>query len=680
MPTFTFRDWAFAIKVLIAALLALWLALWIDLPKPYWAVSTVFITSQPFAGATRAKAAYRVYGTILGAVAAVVLVPNLVDAPEVLTFAIALWVAICLYFSLLDRTPRSYVLMLAGYTAAFVGFPDVADPGTIFDVAVSRAEEITLGILCASIVGSIVFPQSVGPAVKARLEQWFSDAYSWSEAVLGRMRTADEQGKRLRLACGAIAFDALATPLRYDTPDSAHSADAMETLRQHMLMLLPITMAIADRIQELGRMQALPAGVRRSLDDAVLWLQSGKADRPGAERLRQTIAESEKPVCGKPIWADLLVATLLTRLKDFVDLRQDAGTLQQHILDATELRDALAFRYTAAARAIRHRDQGMAFLSALAAFLAVGLAGAFWISTGWPDGNAAPMMAAVGCSFFAIQDDPAPQIIALAKSGLIGAAGACVYLVGVLPLVTGFEMLAVALAPALIACALVMTRVVTGLLGMGSAVIGFTLLALQENYSNDFGSFANTAIAVIIGISLAAFVTRLVRSVGGGWSARRLRRINRRSLVEAALELGPTDGLELAALMLDRIGLLAPRLAALPPEDAEWTAELLSEVRVGINLVELRRIRAGLSADEFESMARLLSALGHHFGGDAVHPPENIVRMIDRCIDLVAVDERAPKRREALLGLTDLRRSLFPNAISYQFEVPSQAGGDVSDR
>ena len=667
MPIFTFGDWAFALKVLVAALLALWLALWIDLPKPYWAVSTVFITSQPLAGATRAKAAYRVYGTILGAIAAVVLVPNLVNAPELLTFAIALWVGICLYFSLLDRTPKSYVLMLAGYTAAFIGFPDVADPGSIFEVAVSRAEEITLGILCASIVGSVVLPQSVRPAVKIRLEQWFQDAYSWSEAVLGRMNNGDDQSRRLRMACGAIAFDALATPLRHDTSGSEHSADAMETLRQHMLMLLPITTAIADRIQALEGLQALPTGVRRNLDETVLWLKTGRADRPAAERLRNAIAELEVPVCGQPNWADLLVATLLMRLKDFVDLRQDTGTLQEQVSDATAVREALAFRYTAAVRSIRHRDQGMALLSAIAAFIAVSLAGTIWISTGWPDGNAAPMMAAVGCSFFAIQDDPAPQIIALAKSGIIGAVGACIYLAAVLPLVTGFEMLAVALAPALIACALVMTRPITGLLGMGSAVIGFTLLALQTNYSNDFGSFANTAVAVIVGIWLAAFVTRLVRSVGGAWSARRLRRINRASLVEATVEQGPTDGLELAALMLDRIGLLATRLATLPPEDAEWTAELLSEVRIGINLVELRRIRGGLSADQAISIQYLMASLGRHFSGDAVHPPSDIVMMIDRCIDLVAVEENIPTRRDALLGLTDLRRSLFPKAEAYSF-------------
>src|SRR4051795_12374609 len=180
------RDWAFSIKTFGAAMLALFLAMWIDLPRPYWAVGTVYVTSQVLAGATRSKALYRVCGTLLGAVVTVILVPNLVNSPELLTLAIALWVAICLYFSLLDRTPRSYLMMLGGYTAALIGFPAVADPGAIFDTAVARAEEITLGILCASLVGSIVLPQSVAPVIAARLDQWFAAARAWSSAVLAR--------------------------------------------------------------------------------------------------------------------------------------------------------------------------------------------------------------------------------------------------------------------------------------------------------------------------------------------------------------------------------------------------------------------------------------------------------------------------------------------------------------
>jgi uncharacterized membrane protein YccC len=152
-------DIIFAVKTFIAAVMALLIALAVDLPRPYWALATVYIASQPLAGATRSKALFRVTGTLIGAAASVVLVPTFVNAPELLSLALALWVGLCLYVSLLDRTPRGYMFMLAGYTAALIGFPSVSDPAGIFDIAVSRSEEIILGILCASIVSTIVAAQ-----------------------------------------------------------------------------------------------------------------------------------------------------------------------------------------------------------------------------------------------------------------------------------------------------------------------------------------------------------------------------------------------------------------------------------------------------------------------------------------------------------------------------------------
>jgi uncharacterized membrane protein YccC len=661
------RDWVFALKVLAAAVLALFIALWIDLPRPYWAVSTVFITVQPFAGATRSKAIYRVYGTVLGAIVAVILVPNLVNAPELLTLAIALWVGACLYVSLLDRTPRSYILMLAGYTAAFIGFPAVTDPGAIFDTAVARAEEITLGILCASLVGSIVLPQSVAPAIAARLDQWFVAARAWSSAVLARSPTGNSQAERLRLAGGAVAFDALVTPLRYDMTGAERSADAMATLRQHMLMFLPIVASIADRIETLERMQALPDALRQRLDDMAAWLRSGTIEPGPADRLRHAVADNDPVFPRAPAWSDLVVASLVARLEDFIDLRQDARGLQRHIVDGTPVRETLAFRYTAEARRIRHHDHGMALLSALAAVLSIVLASAIWIATAWPDGMSAPMLAAVGASFFAVQDDPAPQIVDLANAGLIGAIGAGVYLFAILPMATSFEMLALALAPGVLLCGLAMTQPRTAVIGLGTGVVGFTLLAIQDQYTGDFAPFVNSAIAAIVGVWIAAIVTRLVRSVGGAWSARHLRRINRRSLAAASAGEGAQDGLELAALMLDRVGLIVPKISVLPRDDAEWTAELVTEVRVGINLVQLRRVRRQLTGPAATAVDRLLTALGHYFRTDAVHPPAALLEPLDASLDAIMTDEdeEESERREALLGLTDLRRSLFPNAAPY---------------
>jgi len=661
------RDWAFSIKTFAAAVLAMYLAMWIDLPRPYWALGTVYITSQMLAGATRAKALYRVLGTVLGAVVSIALVPNLADSPELLTLAIALWVSVCLYFSLLDRTPRSYLMMLAGYTAALIGFPSVGEPGTMFDTAVARAEEITLGILCASLVNTIVLPQSVAPTISARLDLLLRDARSWVADVVGRARQAgDTQARRLKLASDAIAFDALATPLRYDMTGAERSAGAMATLRQHMLMVLPIVSAVADRVEALERAGAMPARMRALLDEMAAWLASGTTDPVEADRLRSAADAVDPVLRGEFGWPDLVLASLVARLRDFIDLRQDVRLLQKHITDGTSVSEELAFRYTAAARTIRHRDHGMAILSAVGVFLVVLLTCWIWIATGWPDGAGAPMMASVGCCFFAAQDDPAPSILGFANSAVLGAVVAAIYLFGVLPQATSFEMLALALSPALILCGVCMTQPRTAPMAMGAAVNGSAVIALQSSYTGDFAAFANSALSIIVGMWVAALVTRLIRSVGAGWSAHRLRAVNRRSLAQAAGRRGAQSGLELAAVMLDRVGLLAPRLAALPPDDAEWTADLLAEVRVGVNVVELRRDRRQLSTEARVAVEGLLAGMARHFGGRATRPPPELLMSIDAALDAVATEPQQPAHRAALLGLVGVRRGLFPDSPPYR--------------
>jgi uncharacterized membrane protein YccC len=276
------------------------------------------------------------------------------------------------------------------------------------------------------------------------------------------------------------------------------------------------------------------------------------------------------------------------------------------------------------------------------------------------------MMASVGCCFYAAQDDPAPSILGFANSAVLGAAVAAIYLFGVLPQATSFEMLALALAPALILCGICMTQPRTAPMAMGAAVNGSAVIALQSSYTGDFAAFTNSAVAIIVGMWVATLVTRLVRSVGAGWSARRLRAVNRRSLARAAERHGAQSGLELAAIMLDRVGLLAPRLAALPPDDAEWTADLLAEVRVGINVVELRRDRRQLSKEARAAVERLLEDMARYFGGGAVRPPAELLECIDAALDSTATDPQRTAHRAALMGLVGVRRGLFPEAAPYQ--------------
>src|SRR5258705_9483590 len=95
-------NWIFSIKTFASSMLALFIAFHFDLPKPAWAMATAYIVANPFSGAVTSKAIYRVLGTIIGAVVAVLLVPNLANARELLCLLLAAWVGMCLYVSLLD--------------------------------------------------------------------------------------------------------------------------------------------------------------------------------------------------------------------------------------------------------------------------------------------------------------------------------------------------------------------------------------------------------------------------------------------------------------------------------------------------------------------------------------------------------------------------------------------------
>lgn len=451
-PPFLVRhaDIIFSLKTFAAAVLALLIALWADLPRPYWALATVYIASQPLAGATRSKAFFRVAGTLIGAAATVVMVPNLANAPELLSLAIALWIGLCLYLSLLDRTPRSYMFMLAGYTAALIGFPAVSEPGTIFDVAVSRSEEIILGIVCASLVSTIVLPRGVGAAVSSRVDTWLLKAQQLSQTVLaGGDAEKATRAQRLQLAADAIEIDTLSDHLAYDPTVDPAVVRWMRALRLRMLMLLPLLASIGDRLTALGPdVRTTHPALMTLVDDLARWVGVSDTEREPAEQLRAAIAAQQPALNSNSSWDEIIVANLLMRLRELVDISHDCRALNHAIADGHRPPGVeLAFRPEGGAAAARHIDHGMALWSAAGAVLVVLVCCAFWIAGGWVDGASAPMMAAVGCAFFATQDDPTVGLRGFANWSIVAIIVAAIYLFAILPAISRVELLLLALAP-----------------------------------------------------------------------------------------------------------------------------------------------------------------------------------------------------------------------------------------
>ena len=164
-------DLIFAVKTFIAMMLALYTAFVLDLTYPMWAAGTVIIIAQPYAGMVSSKALYRLTGTILGGILAIFFTPRLIDMPILFTCILSIWVGVCLYISLLDRTPRSYVFMLAGYTTVMIACSSIynIDSHSVFDMALSRVLEISIAVICSAVVSATIFPAHLGAQLQQRV-------------------------------------------------------------------------------------------------------------------------------------------------------------------------------------------------------------------------------------------------------------------------------------------------------------------------------------------------------------------------------------------------------------------------------------------------------------------------------------------------------------------------------
>jgi len=652
-------EFLFSAKTFLAALLALWVALSLDLSQPYWAMGTVYIVAHPLAGAVTSKAVYRVLGTLIGAVASVALVPNLVDAPELLCLALAIWVGACLFVSLLDRTPRSYVFMLAGYTAAIIGFSSVTHPTLIFDTALARTEEITLGILCSAVVSRVLFPRHVGPIVATRIDRWLADAGRWANDVLLRQSSGGTaEADRRRLAADTVDLIALSTHLAYDTSRYRHSARQMQVLQQRMIALLPILSALRDRLAA-----ATPANAMAALLVAISdWIGRGlEAPVAEAQQLRQQIAglRPEQP----RDWHSLLQASLCARLDDLIDVWSDCLVLRQDILAGRErLPSHLRMSSRYAGDDSLHRDVGMAALSGVAATVGTLVCCVFWIATGWQEGGMAAQMGAVFCSIFAAMDNPVPMLRRFTLFLCASLVLVLAYQFAVLPMVTGFEGLALVLAPTLLVSGAFMATARWGMAGFTISANVPMMLALQSRYNSDFATFTNSALATVAGVLAATAVTAILRSIGADQSARRLLRASRRDIARAASREYGHDLHRLIRRVVDRLGLLVPRLADAGGAARETDA-VLADLRASINIMELRSLRHTLTPEDRETVAALLDPLSRHFRGERADPAgrERLAAGLDAVMTRL-MRRASPDRATdaALLALFGIRRAILP--------------------
>ncbi|QXZ14185.1 FUSC family protein [Pseudomonas sp. AO-1] len=656
------RDWFYGVRTFAASMIALYIALLMQMPRPYWAMATVYIVSSPFLGPTSSKALYRAIGTFLGAAAAVLFVPMFVQSPYVLVVVIALWTGILLFLSLHLRTANNYALMLAGYTLPLIALPTVDNPLAVWDVAEARTEEIFLGIAVAAVVGAMFWPRRLAPVFNDAVGKWFTDATTYSLKFLSR-DVQPEQIAALRMAMVAN-FNSLELMIGQLPHEGARPQTVRNTkeLRGRMIHLLPVIDALEDSLYALER--RTPELVEKFaplLTATQQWLGHNDADLDRWQALKDQL-QALQPSCeALEDRKQLLFSNAIYRLGEFIDLWQDCRSLQDAILCERQDSWRAVYRHWRLGRLTPFLDRGMMLYSVASTILAIIVASVLWILLGWPDGGSAVILAAVACSFFASMDDPAPQIYRFFFWTGMSVLFASLYLFLILPNLHDFPMLVLAFAVPFI-CVGTLTVQPRFYLGMLLTLVNTSsFISIQGAYDADFFAFVNSNLAGPMGLLFAFIWTLIARPFGVELAAKRLTRFSWKDIVHMTEPANLAEHRQLGVQLLDRLMQHLPRLAM----TGQDTGIAMREVRVGLNLLDLLAYTPRVEGAPNALLQQVVAEVGEYFraclkAGERLPAPSPLLMTMDRARRALKGHGDEETRLNLLHALSGLRLALLP--------------------
>lgn len=513
-------QWRYALRNSLAMCLSLWLAFVLQLDSPYWAMTSAAVVSFPTVGGVISKSLGRVLGSLLGAMAAVMLAGLGLADPWLFTFLIALWLGLCTYISNHYQNNVSYAFALAGYTAAIIAFAcvNVGDPRHIFDIAQARVSEVITGILCGGLMMMILPSTSDGETLLASLHR--SQARLLEHA---RLLWLGEAGADVRTAHeGVIGQILTLNLLRIQAVWSHHR------LRRHNRQLNFL-------LHRQLRMVSLLSGQRRMLHNL-----------PEHGALLQPLLAEVLNALGEPDCDKLRIARLLAPLAgEGQDYRLHSFWLRLRVFCWTYLECQRWLSRLASyegqewpapprhSSLTSHTDSVEAAYNGLRTFAGVVLGCAFWIQTQWDSGAAALTMLSICCVLYSAGAAPLKGVSNMLNAILLLSLGCFVIKFGLMIRIDDFWLFCALLFPALLTMQMLkLQRPASAALWGQLIVLSGSFLAITNPPSYNYQGFVNDSIAKVLGVMVAGLAFQILRPSSDGRKSRRLIRRLRRDFMD----------------------------------------------------------------------------------------------------------------------------------------------------
>ena len=564
-PLLAFRpsklDWIFATKTFVAGILALYIAFSLNLAYPIWAIGTVFVIANPYSGMTSSKSIYRLLGTLLGAIVSIAVTPFLINTPMLFTLFLASWVGFCLYISMLDRTPRSYVSMLAGYTTVIICYNMVyyADTVSIFDMALGRFLEITVGVVCSAIVTTTIFPMHIGPAVQSRVAKTIQDIKALFDQILLDQKQLDNYNQLLgNITRDASDIHVLAVHLSYEKSKLQGMTKPLQEMLHQLTMLVANLVAMSERMKQLDQIEIT---YRENLKAVHAHIAEFLHDHHEikAQELNFLPSQFESDfaalVASAPSEQQLILNGLKMDIRHFIQNVRAVKLIWQRIQQGDDALPESMTPLTTTYPSL-HRDHGVAVRGGISAFLIILIATAFWILSGWKAGFMLAEMAAISACILTAMDNPVPALKLFIRANLYSAVVVFIYAYGVFPHVTAFWELALVLAPFSIFCLMLFPHPPLAGLGLPLLMSSIMGLNLQNRYVLDQIAFFDASISAVIGLIISVYIIHMVRAMSPDMAVQRILALHYKAVRTALYLPYGADFKKHLRSMLDRIGVL----------------------------------------------------------------------------------------------------------------------------
>ena len=379
---------------------------------PYWAGTSAAIVCQPHLGASLRKGWFRMIGTVVGAVAIVVLTACFPQDRVAFLVGLALWGAACALVATLLRNFASYAAALAGYTAAIIASDQLGATGgpngEVFMLAVTRVSEICIGIVCAGIVlagtdfgGARRRLAALFAALSAEIASRFTGTLAQAGSELAETQPVRRELIRRVIALDPVIDEAIgeSSRLRYHSPVLQAAVDGLfaalagwRTVAVH-LARLPTD---AARQEADAVLQHVPRELRSAPDQ-------GEPTRWMADPVRL------RRLCDAAVRALIALPATRRRCDCSPTRRPEVLAGMSHALDGLALLVADPARARSRRRGVRLHvpDWLPSLVNAGRAFVTIGAVALFWIVTAWPNGALAMTLAAISVILFAPRADQA---------------------------------------------------------------------------------------------------------------------------------------------------------------------------------------------------------------------------------------------------------------------------------